>query len=335
MTRLTNLQLLRAFAALNVVLLHVIQSAKNWGYHPIELAKLGTWGASGVDLFFVISGFILVFIQSLKVRSPIDFFLDRVIRICPLYWLLTTICVGLLILAPALFRTISFSPAWAAASYMFIADATLDRQPVLYMGWTLELEMLFYVLFSMSLMAKKLTHSILVAASAIVLANLFLDIPNLIMLIEFIMGMAIAYLFMNKRMSTENAAVLIVLGVLALLASVGSNRLIDDSRILTWGIPAALIVFGCVNFHQVKSGIMTRLGDASYSIYLLQIFMIPLYYRIIKAAELPVDYSSIIAIGCVAASAFAGLAFHVFVEVKMTNVLRAWKTPLPSNTPAA
>ena len=89
MRKLTNIQFLRAFAALNVVLFHILSTAHTYGYKPISLEFLAGWGACGVDLFFVISGFIMVYIQSVKERSPTEFIVERILRVCPTYWLLT------------------------------------------------------------------------------------------------------------------------------------------------------------------------------------------------------------------------------------------------------
>ena len=82
-----NLQLLRAFAALNVVVLHTIGTADSYGYETNLISYLEGWGANGVDIFFVISGFVMLYTQLDNKKTVKDFLILRAIRIIPIYWL--------------------------------------------------------------------------------------------------------------------------------------------------------------------------------------------------------------------------------------------------------
>lgn len=139
-----NLQLLRAFAALNVVYFHIIGTSEAYGFKVQWSYFLNGWGANGVDIFFVISGFIMVYVQNLKSRSGVEFIVDRVVRIAPIYWLLTiAIVIGSFII-PGAFNDAPTDPGWIFSSLFFVSQPLMEVLPVLYVGWTLEYEMLFY-----------------------------------------------------------------------------------------------------------------------------------------------------------------------------------------------
>jgi len=89
----TNIQALRAFAALNVVLFHAIGAGMAYDMKPLFLAPLEGWGANGVDVFFVISGFVMMVAQQQNPKSPRAFLRGRVARIVPVYWAATALMV--------------------------------------------------------------------------------------------------------------------------------------------------------------------------------------------------------------------------------------------------
>ena len=90
-----NIQALRAFAAINVALFHIIGTAASYSQSSNYLSALEGWGSNGVDIFFVISGFIMLHTQMERRRSVIDFLKLRLIRIMPIYWLLTAFVIML------------------------------------------------------------------------------------------------------------------------------------------------------------------------------------------------------------------------------------------------
>jgi peptidoglycan/LPS O-acetylase OafA/YrhL len=84
--KLLNIQALRGVAAFLVVVLHTLGTAADYGFSTRVFSPLRGWGFGGVDLFFVISGFVMVHVQRVKAYTPGRFLLNRVVRICPLYW---------------------------------------------------------------------------------------------------------------------------------------------------------------------------------------------------------------------------------------------------------
>ena len=144
-----TIQYLRAIAAMMVVWHHAREQLPGLKFFfPSE------FGPSGVDLFFVISGFIMVATTTGPGR-PFNFIARRLIRVVPLYWLLTCTMVALAWKLPQLFRTIDLAPAHVLQSLLFIPHYSPSfpgmAWPVLVPGWTLNFEMFFYAVFAATL----------------------------------------------------------------------------------------------------------------------------------------------------------------------------------------
>src|SRR3979409_1937400 len=133
---LYNLHLLRVIAALGVVYFHTTSVAGlklDWDV-----------GSRGVDVFFVISGFIIAYIGTTK---PEQFFLRRLIRVVPFYWAATAFGVAMGAVAPSLFPRTTSSVPHLISSLLFFPPpaANGDVVPTLVLGWSLNYEMFFYV----------------------------------------------------------------------------------------------------------------------------------------------------------------------------------------------
>src|SRR5262245_49078774 len=132
-----------------VVLFHVFESL---GSGALGIPRLPV-GSAGVDLFFVTSGFIMVYVAGAR-ETPAKFLVNRVARIVPLYWVATFAVVGLAAYKPWLFPTarLDFESILASLAFIPHHDAAGQLTPVLFLGWTLNCEMLFYVLFTVSML---------------------------------------------------------------------------------------------------------------------------------------------------------------------------------------
>lgn len=150
----SNIQVLRGFAAIAVVTFHTVLTASKYQFPPDLLSVLSEWGKNGVDVFFVISGFIMVYIQTVKRDTPLKFLTHRIVRIVPLYWTLTLGLVFLYLLIPGVFNEMKMTSSWALSSFFFISGPFYNTYPVLYLGWTLEYEMLFYVVFAVGVVVE-------------------------------------------------------------------------------------------------------------------------------------------------------------------------------------
>jgi peptidoglycan/LPS O-acetylase OafA/YrhL len=280
--QLISIQVLRAFAAFAVVMGHI----------PLELARTGAqvsfnYGQVGVDVFFVISGFIMVYTSQALFGSrdgPATFARRRLERIVPLYWITTT---GILVYMLATYRSlaaIDFSPGMIAGSYLFlpVLRPSGALMPVNGVGWTLVYEMYFYAVFAAFIAAPRtialtcvggiLTGMVALGAAGM-LPEFLIAYANPIVF-EFAFGMALAVLYLQGvrlPIAVSLACVGLALTGFAAFADVVHE---PAARPVYLGLPAALLVAGAVlTSKTAPSGPLVRaltlLGGASYALYLV------------------------------------------------------------------
>lgn len=283
---LLPLQYLRGIAALMVVWHHGIYRLPNLSnYLPIS------FGAAGVAIFFVISGFVMVVTTVGKKVTPTDFFIRRLIRVIPLYWVMTIILsVILLVRSPSEFQG-DVSPARIIQSLLFIPHFSLSQSgqiwPILVPGWTLNYEMFFYAMFAASLVVKyRLATVASFLLSFIAIGHLMGPFANPItqtytnpLLLEFIAGMVICHLWISGQIkfSLFTSLFAILAGIMLLILR--GYSWMEDYTLL---IGSILLVCGCLNERILiwKNNFLLALGDASYSIYLTHVFTIPIIFWI-------------------------------------------------------
>lgn len=309
---ISNIQILRAIAAILVVAFHTVLAAKSYNLPTEFFYKVDIWGAAGVDIFFIISGFIMVYIQINKKKKPLDFLKDRIERIVPLYWFLTLFIAALLIVFS---QALSFNHF--IKSLFFINYIGRDGDPLLYVGWTLEYEMLFYIVFASSLFFKRIKHSILI--SIIILATfVFYGLSSIV--IEFMYGMLVGYLFNKFKINSIFSLIFMLVGFYLLTV----NWSTDMPRSLTWGMPSLLIFLGFLYFKPINSSLLKVLGNASYSIYLVQVFSIPISYKVFsKIGSLNLIYiNEIYVIFCIFISVIGGVLLHFAIEKPLARIIK-------------
>jgi exopolysaccharide production protein ExoZ len=335
--RLESIQVLRAVAAIGVVFTHAItRLARTFPgeiSHSLFVYGPGgqlTVGDAGVDLFFDISGFIMFYVHREEFGqrgAQLGFITRRVLRIVPTYWLLTTSTVVLIIVAPQLFTTnyAAVDVPWILGSYFFLPIAAPGREmsPVVGVGWTLNYEMLFYIIFACALTLPRrlgLVFLYLLLGSMVVLGTIvkpsssWLRFATNWLLLDFLAGVAIAWWVVTKGSLTREASrILLSIGCIALGSTVLWTPPEEGPiRFLLWGAPAALIVFAIssVNLPDGKiSRLACLLGDASYSIYLFQFFALPMWARTMwnfGAAQIPFDVNLLILTSLVVITGLAG-----------------------------
>jgi exopolysaccharide production protein ExoZ len=305
---LLSIQYLRALAALAVVLSHTT---------PFALI-----GQAGVDVFFVVSGFIM-WTSTNRPTTPALFFWHRLIRIAPLYWIATLI-MALHQAAPteSVIRSMLFQPYFGAGGHIW---------PVLVAGWTLSYEMLFYVLMGLVLtMPRRNGLPVLAAALCLLaIANVFVPSSDPVLLtftnpliLEFLAGAALAELRLRNGLPGSAAGLLLLGGGIIALYVQTWPQIPVFWRFTWWGVPSAMIVTGAVALEA--AGKVTRfvpllaIGDASYSIYLFHPFILKTTGSIFAVEHLPLRC----AIALLACSAL-GLLIYYAVERPITNWLRA------------
>jgi exopolysaccharide production protein ExoZ len=277
--RFRNLQVLRALAATMVVIFHANGTGE--AYLGKQFSLLGSsarYGVFGADLFFVISGFIIYFTNYSSRSSPGTFLARRLKRILPSYWLFTGLTLALFAIAPMINSEFP-SVSHIARSLLFVSFLK-DNMPVVFVGWTLEYEMFFYLSVFGALWLQGQWRLVTAIFSILVFFGIvlgpegtllrFLTMP---VLAEFCLGMVAADAVLNRTQFDwiSFAAVVCVCTAIAYSEPM--------SRVVIAGIPAALIVLASALTRQlgIQSNLiqMVRLGDASYAIYLTQVLIVP------------------------------------------------------------
>lgn len=310
---LFNIQYLRAFAAINVVFLHVLIGGESYNRPANLLSFFGNWGASGVDIFFVISGFVMIYTHINNPKTVLNFYKSRLIRILPIYWLITAFIILLYLLFPNIFKSFIIDLKKAVTSFLFISQLANNSYPIINIGWTLEWEMLFYLIFGISLYFKEINKIIFCIFILMVLISFFSK--NLFFL-EFFLGVIIGYIFNKYKMSNLNGLFIFIIGFLILALTLLQDNELSHDRFIIWGLPSALIVIGSVYAKSIKNNFLFYLGNASYSIYLVQILAVPGFYKMITFLEIELQ-NDLLSLFCLILSVSFGCLFHSFVEKKL------------------
>jgi exopolysaccharide production protein ExoZ len=329
-----NIQVLRAIAALLVVFVHLDRMLLWLG--------LPVFGGAGVDIFFVISGFIMVYTTS--GRNDVtswSFMTDRIVRIVPIYWVITMTVFGVALLAPALLQGTSSDWVELLKSLFFIPFTKANGlvAPVMFVGWSLNYEMFFYLLFAIGLLLPNREWGVMaVIACLLSLVGLGLlgqpqDVISRfytsIIMLNFALGMLIGILY--RRIPAAVPAFLRLTTAVAVLASGGVAVLLPlaypkAQSFLVSGLPASVAVAGALALERWGWVLTNRwcllLGNASYSIYLIHPFVTQAVQKI--AAGLPHrgwTAAAMIAVA-LATVCLAGVSSYRLFEQPLSRFLR-------------
>lgn len=314
-----SIQYLRGFAALGVLLYHASQRAG---------PTFGA-GAAGVDVFFVISGFIMWTISARRATGPGDFLLRRAGRIVPLYWTVTLLVVGLDLLRPSTFPNMRLDGPHVILSLLFLPhrDPMGDIAPVIIPGWTLNYEVFFYVVFAFTLLlpARRRSWALTSVLGGLCLLGLFLprhrwaavDTYCDPLVLEFVAGAWLAKASAAGRLGSTRAAwgaIAAGLLILTVVAVTGAD-VQGWARLLYWGLPALLVVWGALSLEAAgRVGTLPPLkllGDASYSVYLAHGLALSLAFKLMEGR----GFSAAAEIALSAPFAvLVGLACYLLVE---------------------
>jgi exopolysaccharide production protein ExoZ len=340
---LSNLQVLRGVAALGVVFFHT-------GY---KLA--GDWHTEffGVSTFFVISGFIMCFITQ---KGADDFLAKRLVRIAPLYWLCTLVIL-VVMFGFALFDSATWrspldgrpgEPLWAYVGRSLLFLPIGDKYPILNVGWSLNYEMYFYLIFAAALAISRrlaplivvgclvaLNHAADTVCTAAACHYLSLDYTKF-----FIAGIAIFYALQTFAPAAPRRTV-VWIGVALIALCYGSQFVgplwansITPSIYMTLAAAAPVVIVASALFVEYAGGAITwrpliLIGDASYAIYLTH----PIVFEIMKTSnerwlQLPTPESSTtMMLFYVALAGVAGVIVHLAIENPLLRLIRRKRQP--------
>ncbi|HZX68267.1 MAG TPA: acyltransferase, partial [Candidatus Elarobacter sp.] len=282
---LGNVQALRAIAALMVVVVHCYGVESTYLPGRPWTSPFHIIGTYGVDLFFVISGTVMLVSTATWFGEPAAwrrFLMRRVTRIYPPYWIVTALVLVVFLLAPALIGQHRSIRPEILASFLAIPQR---GEPLLVVGWTLSYELIFYTVFAVALRFHRRYLPVVTAIwlLAVVLigalgphANPWVRVLGSWFNFEFAFGLAIGAAVLSGRLVAPRAlfALGALLVVAACVATAYSGReYLDVAWWRPWavGLPMALVVYASLGLerHRLLAPRWLRAqGDASYALYL-------------------------------------------------------------------
>ncbi len=283
-----SIQYLRGVAAILVVISHIA-----WKNIQMGGTTMHWWheaGTFGVDIFFIISGYIMVFITKdmhQKPNSVKTFLKNRFVRIVPLYWFYTLVALAIFIMMPE--RVNSAGGGTDILKSFFLLPLKSSENYLVGVGWTLHYEFLFYILFSFALLFNRRVG--IIAVETIIISLLFgsifisMDGLNYIfytflndIFIEFALGIVLYFILLKFKEINKNISILSIIIGIYLFYYLHTGNSITGIHHIDTGTSAFLICFGVVsleNFWRKREfKLLTTIGNASYSIYLLHPFIL-------------------------------------------------------------
>jgi peptidoglycan/LPS O-acetylase OafA/YrhL len=339
--KLNLLQVYRGIAALLVVMIHLTKMSAE-RLNQVTFFNLFLVGWSGVDYFFVLSGFIMVYVH----RSAIgkkdqlkSFLVKRAVRIYPIYWIITLTVWCLFLVIPVFANNQDLSLGNLIVSLLLIPQ---KDQPILEVGWTLIYELNFYLLFSIAIWLKP-KHSVPVLSAWLLVTILhyrkivkfpgdffWLETVFGEMNLELVFGCLAAYIVIKYKnnigkyrwilFGLANLGYVIMLGMFA-WGKIGLGR------IPTFGSLAALLIIAATLIDLKDSpkipALLIFLGEASYSIFLTHVPVISAITKILQKANLGKYFDGFFAPALVAVFAVVfGCIFYSLIEKPLTVFLR-------------
>lgn len=341
-SRIAPLQLLRFVAAMMIVLHHTANLLYDRGLRDSRgIAPLN----AGVDIFFVLSGFIMVY-AFVDGGSRGAFIRRRLFRIVPLYWLLTLFLWSLAAGLPGGLNTIDGSLYALVTSLTFVPQVVGDtiRHPVLSVGWTLIYEMAFYLVFALCMTAtaeatarRCMLVLMLVVAAGLVFSptHPLLQFYSSTMMLEFVAGMGLALALARAGEALRRAAPWLLLAGLGLFALQAGFQIFGP-RPLIYGVPAFLVVAGtaAIRLPARFNGLSDRLGDLSYALYLIHPIALAIVARLVIDRRISHD-PLLLWILMVSTSVLgAMLCWHAFERPVRRRLHRRFLAPSTRRAPA-
>lgn len=294
--KLLSIEVARGIAAVIVVLYHASRHFdKDIGFAAGK--QIFQFGHAGVDFFFVISGFIILFVHGGDLGRPdrlVHYSLRRFTRIYPIYWVILGLTIALALWPGRHALPSAFDLAWAALLLPTTAD------PVVGVAWSLQHEIIFYVLFAVLILHRGTGMALLALWLGVILFSLFsgrtIAPTNFTSAfnLEFFLGMAVAQWLRNGTIPFARGVFLT--GLTAFMAASGIEVLgyfdgYQPWARLVYGVPSALMILGLVEMERKGNmrlpAPLHGLGRASYSIYLFHLTGIGISYKLWTAAGMP------------------------------------------------
>lgn len=334
---LISLQALRALAAWLVVGHHIMQVFFDFKTDSAFGQFFIDKGAVGVDIFFVISGLVIYLSTQGKDMAAGRFLLNRVLRIVPAYWLFSLLAALLIVYAKPMMPGQSFDLQHFILSLLFIPannPAGYGLYPTLAVGWTLNYEMFFYLLFALGFSVPERFRLWLIAAAIFLVSAVATqqswvsDFYRNSIVYEFLFGVVLGMVY--QRGWIRPGSLLPVLVITCSMLAI--YHLNTEMRVLHWGVPSALIVASCISLEGYFRGnrVLKSLGDCSYSVYLVHVLVLSLGWYLTQRYDLNIYWM----IGaCIPAIVLASWGSYELIEKRFFQQAKVWldnENPAPN-----
>lgn len=341
--KLNSLQALRGIAALLVVMYHAYvfsNSILNYNF----LSGFFKFGYAGVDLFFVLSGFIIFYIHQKDFGNITKlklYIVKRFVRVFPIYWVINLFIIPLYFFFP------KFGGGYETQFNSIVSSLILlpqDHFPIISVAWTLTHELRFYFIFGLIILfgfRKSLPIIIFLMIGTLInsyqhlIGTNYVESPLLNSIfshynLEFILGCIVAYIV--TRHSLIYKQLLLILGIIIYIGAaflyeswgIGQGSVY---RIIAYGIPSAIIILALASYDLYRPkkipDFMRFLGDASYSIYLTHYILISIIIRFFVYLNLEKFLNLFLTIILATVlTIFIGCLIHIFLEKPLLSYSR-------------
>lgn len=326
--KLDALQDLRGIAAMIVLIYHASGLFSEF-YNKEYLFGIFKQGYSGVDLFFVLSGFIITYIHfgDIGNRTMLkNFALKRFFRIYPVYWIVLLPLIPLYQLIPS-FGFDNYRSLEGILKSVSLFPQDLHLMAV---AWTLSHEMIFYIMFSLLIALKpKIAYPILSVWIIVTLCFTFgvfnaeyyaINALFSPLNFEFLAGTIIAYLIVKNKLAMSKLFIFSGLAAIAFFWTLENMELLKIHRVVAYGLPFALLIYGTVTSEMTRNNTysmrITRfLGDASYSIYLTHYPLLSMLNKVFAKFNIYALFGGFISVTLLILIATSmGILFYLVVE---------------------
>jgi len=338
-----TIQILRGVAATLVAGYHLLLGVRSEGYDWQIGEMLFASGGLGVDIFFVISGFIIYYIAFRSAKpTPFGFLINRFWRVVPPYWAASVLSI---LLSVALFVLLNDASQLSSATKIIYSLALWPMPPldyVLPIAWTLSLELMFYLIFAVTALRfnttvffASLVTWYVVGLAGVLYAN---DMSGFAypainpIVLEFLFGALIAKFTLSgwtgyHRIAFTTGAIALLYVLFLDVETTGLMR-----REFLYGIPSAALVYGAIGLRWQWHRVMLLWGESSYLLYLLHVMIFQVFGSLIRISTGFSVYTTwwsatgllIIAVGiCMALTVIAERRYQAFYKGQMHRMSKA------------
>jgi Predicted acyltransferases len=299
MNKLYSIQVLRGLAAVAVVVDHVTHymhksfSGQSWLFS----SNIYNVGGFGVDLFFCISGFIMVITSYNKPKGflqALSFLKKRFVRIYPTYWIYCLLTLALPFILNGKTNLLSkYDNIFLLQSFMLLPAKISEHSfsPFVGQGWTLQYEIYFYLVFAATILLFSGWQVVLACSASIICllaSSMAIDFNEYVnylisnpIVLDFILGMISALIYIslsNNGFKVPFKTSIITLILLMMCVSFFVMKKINIERVVLFGIPSFIIItifsLSSINDNKAINKVLIQIGEASYTIYLAHMILI-------------------------------------------------------------